>query len=307
MRAQKVILVTGATGAQGGSVARRLLSGGQFAVRCLTRQPDSEPASRLAAAGAQIVRGDLEDPTSLRAALDGCCGAFGVTIWESFAREYRQGKHLVDAVASAGVEHFVFSTQASAKKMTNGALEVEAFESKARLEQYARNLRLPATYVHPAFFYENFLRYFPPSPEPDGSFSLGFPLGDVPLAAVAAEDIGAVVAALFSQPADHMDKVVGIVGDEKPAAVYAEIMSRVTGARITYRDTPRDEFLSSGIPGGADVANMFELCRRYMPSRRKEMEHSRALNPVMQSFETWAERNRDRLKSVLARGASAPV
>src|SRR5512138_3677678 len=134
-----IILVTGATGAQGGSVADHLLRRGTFAVRALTRKPDSEKALALREAGAEIVQGDLEDIIALRTAMDGCQAVFGVTnYWEHFEGEYRQGRNLVDAVAASKVEHFVFSTLPFAKKIPRGVLEVPPLDVKGRLEEYAR-------------------------------------------------------------------------------------------------------------------------------------------------------------------------
>jgi uncharacterized protein YbjT (DUF2867 family) len=141
---EKRILVTGATGAQGGGVVRHLLKGGKFKVRCLTRKPESERARALVQAGAETVRGDLGNPESLQAAMKGCYGVFGVTnFWEYFAKEAFHGKNLIDAVKQAEIEHFVFSTLPSAQKLSEGKFEVPHFDLKARMEEYARSLNLP--------------------------------------------------------------------------------------------------------------------------------------------------------------------
>src|SRR6478735_7343876 len=96
---KKLILVTGATGAQGGSVARALLADEHFSVRILTRNGSSPKALELKAAGAEVAQGDLDDTASLIRAMRGCYGVFGVTnFWEHFDREYQQGKNLIDAV-----------------------------------------------------------------------------------------------------------------------------------------------------------------------------------------------------------------
>lgn len=132
MSEKRSILVTGATGAQGGGVARHLLRGAKFRVRCLTRNANSAKAADLRQAGAELVEGDLENPASLRAALEGCYGVFGVTnFWEHFGKEYAQGVNLVDAVKASGVEHFVFSTLPSTKRISSGTHEVPHFDIKA--------------------------------------------------------------------------------------------------------------------------------------------------------------------------------
>lgn len=297
----KTILVTGATGAQGGGVVRHLLKGGKFKPRCLTRNPDSEKAGLLTQAGAEIVAGNLDDPQSLKAALKGCYGVFGVTnFWEHFEKEYGHGKNLIDAVKDSEVEHFVFSTLPYAHKLSDWKLEVPHFDLKAKLEEYARGLKLPTTYAHVAFYYENLLYFFPPKLQEDGSYMFGFPQGETPLAGVAVEDVGGVVATIFERPDEFRDKTVGIVGDDLPCSQYAEIMSRVLDKKITYRYIPREVFAKFGFPGAEDLANMFEYNQLFIPNRQAELAQSLALYPGMQRFEPWVNAHRDRFVAILA-------
>jgi len=133
------ILVTGATGLQGGAVARHLLKLGKAEVLCLTRHPDSEAAKTFKQLGADVVKADFDDPASLKQVLRGCTGVFGVTnFWEAFLREYEQGANLIDAASEAGVGHLVLSTLPSAAKIRNGAIAVPHFETKARMEEHVR-------------------------------------------------------------------------------------------------------------------------------------------------------------------------
>jgi uncharacterized protein YbjT (DUF2867 family) len=302
----KTILVTGATGAQGGGVASHLLASGRYNVRCLTRKPQSERAAALRQAGAEVVPGDFDDKASLKAALKGCYGVFGVTnYWEHFEREVSQGQNLVDAVAASGVEHFIFSALPDVEAITHGELDVPHVQTKARLEKYSRRLGLPATYVQVGFYYENFLTYFPPRRLENGSFVFGFPQGDAPLAAVAVEDVGGVVTTLFDRGAEYQGRTVGIVGDEQPCQAYAETMTRITGECIAYQHVPREAFAALGFPGAEDLANMFEFFRRFVPSRLPEIEESRMLYPGMRTFETWLAANRERFLSVLSANAGA--
>lgn len=300
MTDRNLILVTGATGAQGGSVARHLLARDKFAVRCLTRNPGSEKATALRQAGAEVAKGDLDDIASLRAALAGCYGVFGVTnYWEHFEREYEQGKNLIDAVADSGAQHFVLSTLPYAKKISNGALEVPHFDMKGMLEEYARD-RIPGTtFVHVAYYFENFLAWFAPRRQPDGTYAFGFPQGDTPLAGVAVEDVGGVVAVLFEHPEKYKARTVGIVGDDLPPRAYAEAMTRALGEKVVYDYVPREVFAAFGFPGAEDLANMFEFNRLYILSRRADLEESCALYPQMQGFETWLNAHRDRFRGAL--------
>jgi len=300
MQDKKLILVVGATGAQGGSVARHLLGRGHFAVRALSRKPDSSAAQALRKAGAEIVRGDLDDPISLEDALAGCHGVFGVTnFWEHFDREYGQGKNLVDAVAEAEIAHFVFSSLPSVKAQAEH-LNVPHFEMKAELATYTRRLALPATFVHVAFYYDNFLGFLPPRRQPDGTFTFGFPQGDTPLAGVAVDDVGGVVTRIFEERERFLGKTVGIVGDDLSGSSYAEVMSRVLGRPVMYNYIPREVFAKFGFPGAEDLADMFEFNRLYIPNRRADVEQSRALYPHMRSFEPWLREHAERFKELLA-------
>lgn len=137
MEENATVLVVGATGAQGGSVARHLLARG-FPVRAFTRDPGSAPAQALARTGAEVVRGDLADRPSLRRALAGCWGAFGLVPGSSNgAGRGAHGPNLIHAVAGSELEHFVFRLPPAA-------------EGEDGLEAYARSLDLPATYVRVA-------------------------------------------------------------------------------------------------------------------------------------------------------------
>ena len=293
------ILVVGATGMQGGGVARHLLERGVLKIRCMTRRPDSEHAKLLQQRGADIVQADLDDPASIRRAVHGCHGVFGVTnFWEAYFREYDQGVNLIDAAAEAGVGHLVLSTLPSSRKISGGAIDLPHFETKARMEEHAQLRNVPFTFVHVAFYYDNFLNYFPPQRQPDGSYSFGFPLGDAQLGAVAAADIGGVVAKIFESRAEFVNKTVEIIGDELPAQEYAQIMSRVLKRKINYSHVARETYASMGFPGARELADMFDFLRVYTPSRRAHITQCRQLFADMQRFETWLENNVQKFNSL---------
>lgn len=295
-----MILVTGATGGQGGSVARHLLTAG-FTVRALTRNPDSDKANALAEAGAQVVAGDLGDRASLERVLNGCDGVFGVTsFWEHFAAEEAHGTNLIEAVADAGIGFFLLSTLPNAYELSNHELPVPHFDIKAELEQRARETDIPTAFVNVAFYYENFLSFFPPQRQDDGSYAFGFPQGDTPLAAVSVDDLGGVVAPMFENPEAYAGKVVGVVGDDLPPAEYARIMSAALGQRIGYNHIPREVFAEFDFPGADDLANMFDFYRRFVPNRQADLEQSRSMYPGIRSFSTWIEDNKDRFAGIFS-------
>jgi uncharacterized protein YbjT (DUF2867 family) len=295
------ILVVGATGAQGGSVARHLLRVGSYKVRCLTRRPDSAGAKELAELGSEVVEGDLSNPAALRAALSGCEGAFCVTnYWEHFEREFEHGRNFVDALTASGIQHAVISTLPHVKLLSGGRLVVPHFDTKGRIEEYARSAGLTATYVHVAFYYENFLSYFPPRRQSDGTYVFGFPQGSTPLGAVAAEDVGGVVAAIFAESFWYRGKVVGVVGDDMRCDDYAETMHRVLRRPFAYRYITHDAFAALGFPGARDLADMFEFNRQYVPNRRLDLAKSRELYPEIRPFERWLRSHAPAFERALA-------
>jgi uncharacterized protein YbjT (DUF2867 family) len=298
---KNTILVFGATGAQGGSVARNLLVRGRYAVRAFTRKSDSPAAQSLRAAGAEIVEGNLDDKASIRAALDGVHGVFGVTnFWEHFEKEEEQGRNMIRAIAGSDVQHLVYSSLPPVEKATNGLLKSPHFDIKAAHEDLIRTLGIPATFVHVPFYYENFLYFFPPRPAGDGTYAFGFPQGDRPLAAMSVQDVGRVVAPLFEQPETYIGKTLKLAGDELPASEYAAAMSRATGADVRFTHVPRETFAALGFPGAADLADMFEYYRLHIPSRARDIESCRALAPELQSFDAWVNANAAQLRSILA-------
>lgn len=300
MTTQPRILVVGGTGAQGGSVARHLLAEGRYRVRCLTRRLDSVDAIALADAGAEVVEGDMADRESLDAALAGCEAAFGVTnYFEHFEAEYELGARFLDAVVDSAVEHLVLSTLPSASELSGGQLEVPVFEQKARLEALVRQKEIVATFVHVGFYYENFLNNCPPRRQEDGSYAFGLPLGDVQLSAVAAADVGGVVAAVLRRPDEFQGKAVEIVGDQRPVAEYAAIIGAVTGRVVRYQHVPREVFATLPIRGAAVLADMFELYRSYVRADPKDVAHCLRCYPRIRSFECWAREHRAELISAM--------
>jgi uncharacterized protein YbjT (DUF2867 family) len=295
------ILVTGATGLQGGAVARHLLKLGKAEVRCLTRHPDSEAAKTFKQLGADVVKADFDDPASLKPVLRGCTGVFGVTnFWEAFLREYEQGANLIDAASEAGVAHLVLSTLPSAAKISNGAIAVPHCETKARMEEHTRQRGVPFTFVHVAFYFENFINYFPPQRQADGNYGFGFPMAEAPLAALAVDDTGGVVTAIFENRAEFLGTTVEIVGDQMSAQQFAQIMSRVLRRRVTYNHIPREAYAALGFPGARDLADMFEFLRVHLPNRRAEIAQCRRLYPSMQTFEPWLQANARRFAALLS-------
>jgi uncharacterized protein YbjT (DUF2867 family) len=300
MQTKKTILVTGATGAQGGSVARALLAENNFAVRILTRNPGGANAIALQQAGAQTVSGDMNDAESLKAAMKDCYGVFAVTnFWEHFENEYQQGKNLVDAVKEMNIRHFVLHTLPDYSKLSSGKYPTPHCDIKAALQEYTKQLGIPATFIQVAFYYENFLNFFPLQHIGDGRFAFGFPQGDTKLAMVAVEDIGGIVASIFNHPAAYIGRVVGAVGADDTCSNYAAIMSKVLDVPVQYNYIPRDVYAAFNFPAAAELANMFEVQRLYITNRQLHLIESYGLNPAMQTFENWLMENKNKFTALL--------
>ena len=233
-----LVVVTGATGNQGGAVARELLARGHR-IRAMTRSPQGERARELAARGATVVEGDLDDPVSLQRALDGGWGVFAVqNTWEAgVEREEQQGLRIADLARKIGVHHFVYTSVGSAHRQTG----IPHFENKWRVEERVRELNFPShVIIRPVFFMENFLS---PSFKPgldQGKLLVGIGPG-TRLQMIAVEDIGKYGALAFDEHEKLNRREIDIAGDERTMPETAETLSTATGKRIVFEQVPIDE------------------------------------------------------------------
>jgi len=229
-----VVLVTGATGRQGGAVIRHMLPKG-WKLRALTRNPNGEAARDLQARGIEIIQGDLDDSASLERAARGVHGVYSVQdYWTVGARrEVQQGKNLADAAKKFGVKHFVYSSVGGAERNSG----IDHWETKWEIEKHIRSLGLPATILRPAAFMENY--YI-------DQVEIGILKGklmdpirhDKPYQTIAADDIGAFVALAFDRPDQLLGKELEIAGSELTNPHAAEVFSRVLGKPVKFQKLP---------------------------------------------------------------------
>jgi len=233
-----VILVMGATGRQGGAVARALLQRGHT-VRAMTRTPESEPAQALAALGVEVVQGDFDIAASLERAMRGVWGAFAVqNTWEAgVEREEEQGKRVADVARATGVQHLVYSSVGSAHRQTG----IPHFDNKWRVEEHIRGARFPSfAILRPVFFMENFvLPWFKPAIE-EGKLTVGIK-PDTPLQMIAVHDIGAFARIAFEQHQTMNGRAIDIAGDTLTMPAAAAILSKATKQRVTFEPTPIEQ------------------------------------------------------------------
>lgn len=238
MTDQKFILVTGATGQQGGAVARELLANG-YRVRAMTRKPDSTPMRELVKLGAEAIQGDLDDIASLKRAAQGAWGIFAVqNTWEAgVEKEEVQGNRLAEVAKAAGVQHFVYASVGSAHRRTG----IPHFENKSRVEETVRGLGFPSyTIIRPVFFMENWLSpWFKPGIA-QGKLMIGLAPSTV-LQMIAVEDIGKYGLLAFEKHAELNGRALDIAGDEKTMPETAQILSKATGKKIVFEAVPIEE------------------------------------------------------------------
>ncbi|MEX1258992.1 MAG: NmrA/HSCARG family protein [Gemmatimonadota bacterium] len=310
---QKVIAVVGATGAQGGGLARAVLSDpeGRFALRALTRRPDSEAAQTLAEAGAEIRFADLDDPGSLAEAFRGAHGAFCLTnFWEHFsgAKETDQGRRLAEACHAAGVEHAIWSTFEDTRHFVpldddrmptlQDAYKVAHFDAKAEADARFTALGVPTTFLLTSAYYENLITFgWGPQRGEGGDLVMVFPLGAAKMPMIAAEDIGRCALGIFRRADEYVGKEVGVAGDHLSGSEIAEALTRALGQTVTYVDVSPDAYRRFDFPGAEDVGNMFQFKRDFEEIYRghRDLAESRRLNSDLQTFEEWLGRNASRI------------
>ncbi|HXE95702.1 MAG TPA: NmrA/HSCARG family protein [Dongiaceae bacterium] len=233
-----IILVTGATGNQGGAIAQQLLSKG-YRVRAMTRNPDSEKSRALAKLGAEVVRGEFDEPQSLERALEGVWGAYSVqNTWESgVIREEEQGKLFAEIARKKEVAHFVYSSVGSAHRDTG----IPHFDNKWRIEQKIRSLAFPSyTILRPAFFMDNFVSpWFKPGLM-EGKLKTALK-PDTVLQMNAVEDIGKFGVMAFENHERMNGVELDFAGDQLTMPETAAIIGKAMGKEVSFERTPIEE------------------------------------------------------------------
>jgi len=310
-----VITVLGASGAQGGGLVRALLCPAQvrFAVRAVTRKPASPAAQALAEAGAEVVAGDLDDPHTLRRAIEGAHGLFAVTnFWEHLSpeRELLQARNIADAARDAAVRHVIWSTLEDTRRWVPledarlptlmGNYKVPHFDAKGAADALFRVRGLPLTRLITSFHWDNLIHFgMGPRRGLDGRLVLALPMGEMPLPGIAAADIGPCAAALFARGETVIGQCVGIAGGHLTMAQMAEVLSGVMGEAVRPVSPRFADYAALPFPGAADLANMFQFKHDFNAEfcARRDVAATRELHPRLQDFATWAQRHAHGLRA----------
>ena len=278
----KLIAVTGATGQQGGAVARKLLAEG-WKVRALTRDLDKPAAQELASLGAELVRGDMDDRAELDAAFQGVYGVFSVqNFWlpnVGYEGEIRQGNNVADAAKEAGVQHLVYSSVGAAHR----GMGQKHFDSKWIIEQHIQSLGLPYTILRPAAFYENF-NWEKPAITNGTLNSIGI-RPEKERQMIGVEDIAVFVALALSDPKEYLGKTIELSGDALTETEFADTFTKVIGRPVTLVMPT----------GGAGWANEEEMAAMFNffngEAYDADIPALRKLHPGLLTFEQWLRKN----------------
>jgi uncharacterized protein YbjT (DUF2867 family) len=281
--ADGTVLVTGATGAQGGATARELVRRGRE-VAALVRDVDAPAARELAGLGVTLVRGDLDDEASLRAAMEGVHGVFSVQTFMTPAGlggEVRQGRAVARAAKAAGVAHVVYSSVGGAERHSG----VPHFDSKRHIERYLEQLGLAVTVLRPSFFMDNFAAHGPQVV--DGTLVVQLALKpDTRVQFIAVEDIGFFAAEAFERPGQYVGRAVELAGDELTAEEVAEAFAARTGLPARFEELALDAVAANPyIPNAAEISLMFEWFQEH--GYRADIDALRAEHPGLLSFAAY--------------------
>jgi uncharacterized protein YbjT (DUF2867 family) len=311
MADRKIIAVIGATGSQGGGLARAILAdpAGDFTCRAVTRDTTKENARALAAKGAEVVKADLDDVASVEKAFAGAYGAFCVTnFWEHFSaeKEKAQARNLADAAKAADLKHVIWSTLEDTRKLMapddkrmpvlQGQYRVPHFDAKAEADAFFAGS--PVTYLVTSFYWDNLYAFgLGPKKAPDGSYNWVFPMGDKRLAGMAAPDIGKTAFGIFKAGPQYVGRTVGIAGEHLPLAQMASSLSSALGIRVNYQPVEPDAYRGFGFPGADELGNMFQVYRDFEKEvvGARDVDLTRKLNPDLQTFDQWLEINKSKI------------
>ena len=313
MSQKKIIVVFGATGAQGGGLVRAILndSNSEFTVRAVTRDANSDKSKALEAMGAEVVEADLAHPEKVLKAMEGAYGAYCVTFfWAHFSpeQEAAEAKCMADAAKAAGLKHVIWSTLEDTRlhvplhddrmPTLQEKYKVPHFDSKGESNRFFTEAGVPTTFLLTCFYWENLI-YFGMGPKrgPDGVLAITYPMADKKLSGICAEDIGKCAYGIFKKGESLIGKTVGIAGEHISCADMAKALTKSLGEEVRYNSVSPEMYRGFGFPGAEDLGNMFQYYQEFETefSDARDIRVAKELNPALQSFEMWLAENGKRL------------
>jgi uncharacterized protein YbjT (DUF2867 family) len=313
MSDKKVIVIFGATGGQGGGLAKAILDdpNSEFSVRAITRNLNSEKARMLEQRGADVVTANIDDPASLERALHGAYGAYFVTFfWEHFSpeKELSEARSMAAAAKKANLKHVIWSTLEDTRlfiPLTDNRMptlmekyKVPHFDAKGESDKFFTEAGVPTTFLLTSFYWDNFINFgMGPKLSQGGKYAITFPMGDRKLAGIAVDDIGKCAYGIFKNPEEYIGKRVGIAGGHLTGAEMATALGKAISQEVTFNSVPFEVYRGFGFPGADDLGNMFQFNHDFADTFNgtRSIEVSKKLNPELKTFETWLEENAQRI------------
>jgi len=300
-----IIAVVGGTGAQGGGVVDALLHRGRFSIRVLTRNPGGAKAQELERRGVEVVRGDLNDPSTLVGAFAGAYGAFIMTnFWDPATNapygdgtgisEADQGEAAVTAAREAGIQHVIWSTLPDVRGLSGGKLAVHHFTGKAAVDALVAAAGFPFhTFVEPPFYFQNLATMMQPQPLGDGTKGWVVPMDPAKPSIHAGDvtEVGQVVARAFEQPdvvgqGQHLGVAPGLISWTDIVAAF-----NAQGHDVVVRQVP-SEVYDGLFTGAKELREMFQWFEGYTyfgPDAEEKLANTRAVHPEpLTGLSEWA-------------------
>ena len=305
MQSKEIITIFGATGAQGGGLARAILqdNSSPFGVRAVTRDITSDKAKELARLGAELVAADIDDRQSVENALKGAYGAFFVTFfWAHYSAEKEKAEAAIFAgtAKQADLKHVIWSTLEDTREYIplsddrmptlQGQYKVPHFDGKGESDKLFIGAGIPTTFLLASFYWDNFI-FFGAGPKrgKDGVLALTMPIGDSKMAGIAAEDIGKCAYGIFKKGTEMVGRRIGIAGEQLTGNELADALAGALGERVIYNNIPADVYRGFGFPAADELGNMFQFYDEFEKelNMTRDVSFSKQLNPDLLDFEQW--------------------
>ena len=223
-------------------------------------------------------------------------------------KETAEARNMATAAKDAGLKHVIWSTLEDVRKYVpldddsmptlQGKYKVPHFDGKGEGDQYFIDAGVPVTFMLASYYWDNLI-YFGMGPERGaaGKLSITFPMEDKKMAGIAAEDIGKCAYGIFKKGEEMIGKRIGVAGDHLTCKEMAEQLSRALGEEVSYNEVTPEQYRGFGFPGADDLGNMFQFYRDFdeVCNSTRDISFSKKLNPDLQSFDMWAERNAKRI------------
>jgi uncharacterized protein YbjT (DUF2867 family) len=313
MAEKKIIAVLGATGAQGGGLVRAILAdkSGEFKVRAITRNLNSDKAKALAETGAELVSADIDKYETLKKAFSGAYGIFAVTnFWEHFSpeKEIAQAASIAKAAKESEAKHVIWSSLDDTRKWIplsdnrmptlQNNYKVPHFDAKGEANKFFTDSGVPTTILNTVFYWENFI-YFGQGPKKgaDGKIAFTIPMADKKLPSIAAEDIGKCAYGVFKNGDKFIDKTIGIAGEHLSGKKFSEAFTKAFGQEVVYKPVTPEVYRGFGFPGAEDMGNMYQFKAEFEEDycNSRSVELAKTLNPSLQNFDSWLQQNKNKI------------